>query len=86
MARSGQLVRWGGRRLTKRISRALPLIGAAVAVAGFAAAVRKKGVLGGTFDTGLNAVPLVGALKGAAEIIWGRDLIPDRGVPDRTPR
>ncbi|HTM24508.1 MAG TPA: hypothetical protein VL225_04890 [Vicinamibacterales bacterium] len=83
MARSSQLARWGGRRLSKRVGRALPLIGAAVAIFGFAAAVRKKGVLGGTFDTGLNAVPLVGTLKSAAELIWGRDLIPDRSVAER---
>jgi hypothetical protein len=60
------------------MTRAVPWIGAAIAVAGFAATIRRKGVLGGTFDTGLNAVPFLGMVKSAAETIWGRDLIPDR--------
>jgi hypothetical protein len=40
--------------------------------------VRRKGVVSGTIDTGLNAVPFVGALKNIAEIVRGRDFFPDR--------
>ena len=37
-----------------------------------------KGVVSGTLDTGLNAVPFVGALKNIAEVMRGRDFFPDR--------
>ena len=62
------------------MTRAVPWVGMAIALAGFAAAVRRKGMLGGTFDTGLNAVPFLGAIKSAAETLSGRDLIPDRAA------
>jgi hypothetical protein len=78
MARSDQLVRWGGRRLSKRVGRAIPWIGAAVALAGVAATMRRKGFLRGALDTGLNATPFLGAVKNACELVRGRDFIPDR--------
>jgi hypothetical protein len=40
--------------------------------------VRRKGVVSGTLDTGLNAMPFVGVLKNAVEILRGRDFFPDR--------
>jgi hypothetical protein len=41
-------------------------------------AVRRKGIRGGALDTALNAVPFVGGLKNVAEVLRGRDFIPDR--------
>ena len=42
------------------------------------------------FDTGLNALPFVGAAKNAIEVVRGRDFFPDRygpgGVPSRASR
>jgi len=43
-----------------------------------ASTVRRKGLVSGTFDTGLNAIPLVGALKNVVEVARGRDFFPDR--------
>ena len=40
--------------------------------------MRRKGVFGGALDTGLNAVPILGAMKNAAEVVRGRDFIADR--------
>jgi hypothetical protein len=60
------------------MARAVPWIGAAVAIAGVAATVRRKGLLRGVLDTGLNATPFLGAAKNAFELVRGRDLIPDR--------
>ena len=42
------------------------------------ATMRRKGVVGGALDTGLNAVPFVGAAKNVFELMRGRDFIPDR--------
>lgn len=56
----------------------MPFIGTAVALATVFATVRRKGVVSGSLDTGLNAVPFVGALKNIAEVVRGRDFFPDR--------
>jgi hypothetical protein len=56
----------------------MPIIGAAIAVATVVGTMRRKGFFGGAFDTGLNAIPGVGAAKNAIEIARGRDFFPDR--------
>jgi hypothetical protein len=71
-------VRWGQRKAARRLGRTIPWIGAAVAVAGLAATVRRKGLIGGSLDTALNAMPVVGSLKNVAEFMRGRDFIRDR--------
>ena len=76
--------RWGGARLSRRLSRSLPVLGAAVAVATVFTTMRRKGVIGGAFDTGLNAIPGIGAAKNLIEVARGRDFFPDRELPVRT--
>jgi len=76
-----RIASWGGARLSRRVSRSLPLIGAAIAVVTVASTVRRKGVISGTLDTGLNAMPFVGAVKNAVEMFRGRDFFPDRYGP-----
>ena len=78
MAIVSSAARYGQLRLARRISRSLPWVGAAVALFTLGSAIRRKGFLGGTLDTGLNAMPMVGAVKNAAEIYRGRDFIRDR--------
>jgi len=78
MVMTNRLVRWGGARLSRRLSRELPFIGAVVAIATIGATMRRKGFFGGLVDTGLNALPFVGAAKNAAEIVRGRDFIRDK--------
>jgi hypothetical protein len=76
-----KLARWGGARLSRRLARSVPYVGALVAVATVAATMRRKGVISGAFDTGLNAIPFIGAAKNATELIRGRDFFPDRPRP-----
>ena len=78
MAASHRLTRWAGARLSRRVSRSIPILGAAIAAATVVATMRRKGVLGGAIDTGLNAMPGIGAAKNAIELIRGRDFFPDR--------
>jgi hypothetical protein len=66
----------------RRLSRSMPWIGAIVAVAAIGTAVRRKGLFGGVLDTGLDALPGVGAVKNAMEAIRGRDFIKDKTVVD----
>ena len=44
------------------MSRALPIVGTAIALATVAATMKRKGFFGGMLDTGLNAMPFVGAV------------------------
>jgi hypothetical protein len=78
MAIADRVVRWGGARLSRRISRSVPIVGALIAGATVVATMRKKGMLGGAVDTGLNAIPFLGAAKNVYEVMRGRDIIPDR--------
>ena len=78
MTISNNLVRWGGARLSRRLSRTLPWIGTAVALLTVVSTMRRKGVVHGVLDTGLNAVPVVGAAKNVVELARGRDFFPDR--------
>lgn len=78
MTIGNRIARWGGARLSRRLSRSLPWIGGAVALATVAATMRRKGLISGAFDTGLNAIPFVGAAKNVVEVARGRDFFPDR--------
>jgi hypothetical protein len=73
-----RLARYGGVKLSQRLRRSVPILGTLVAIATVGATIRRKGVVSGTLDTGLNAVPLVGALKNALEMLRGKDFFPDR--------
>ena len=72
--------RFGQIRLARRVGRSLPWVGAAIALYALGTAIRQKGLLGGSVDTALNAIPFVGGVKNAAEMIRGRDFIQDRRV------
>jgi hypothetical protein len=78
MAMSKQLRQYAGRKLTRRLMRSMPWIGAVVAVATIGSSMRRKGVIGGTVDTALDMIPFVGGLKNLAEAGRGRDFIRDK--------
>jgi hypothetical protein len=64
--------------MSRRVARSMPWIGAAIAAATVIGTMRRKGLISGVFDTGLNAIPFVGALKNGIEVVRGRDFFPDR--------
>ena len=76
-------LRYGSLRAGRRLSRSLPWVGGLIALVAIGAAIRRKGVLGGSLDTALNATPFVGAMKNTAEMLRGRDFIPDRAQTRR---
>src|SRR5215203_5242347 len=78
MAIGNRLTRWGSARLSRRVSRSIPILGAAIAAATVVATMRRKGVISGALDTGLNAMPGIGAAKNVIEFARGKDLFPDR--------
>jgi hypothetical protein len=72
------LKRYAGRKLTRRLTRAMPWIGGVVALVTIGAAIRRKGFLGGTVDTALDMIPFVGGAKTLVEVGRGRDFIRDK--------
>jgi hypothetical protein len=86
MTLTNRIARWGSARLSRRVSRSLPWVGAAIAVATAVTTMRRKGVISGALDTGLNAMPFLGAAKNAVEIARGRDFFPDRYPAPAVPR
>ena len=81
MAVSRQLTQYAQRRVTKRLMRTVPFIGALVALATLGHAIRRKGFFRGSVDTALDFTPVIGGIKNAAEIARGRDLLRDKPVP-----
>lgn len=75
----GQAAQYAQRRITRKLLRAIPFLGAIVALATLGAAIRRKGLVGGSVDTALDFIPGVSGMKNAAEIVRGRDFIADRG-------
>ena len=78
MSMGQRIARWGGIRISRRVGRSVPWIGTGIALLTVAATMRRKGFFGGAADTGLNAIPFVGAVKNIAEVARGRDFFPDR--------
>jgi hypothetical protein len=56
-------------------------VGAVIAIATLAGAIRRKGFIGGSVNTVLDAIPFVGGAKNIAEVYRGRDFIRDKRVP-----
>jgi hypothetical protein len=80
MSMRRQAIEYGQRRLTRKLTRAVPWIGGLIALATVGAAMRRKGMLRGALDAALDFTPFVGGVKNVAEIARGRDFIRDKPV------
>lgn len=80
-----QIGQYARGRVLRRLLRSMPWLGAVVAIAAVGTAVRRKGLLGGTLDTALDATPGVGAVKNVFEAIRGRDFIGDKSPSTFSP-
>jgi hypothetical protein len=67
----------GGWEITKKVLKAIPIIGPVFIVAFAGHDIKKKGLLAGAVHVGLDATPVVGTAKNVVEIFTG-DLIPDK--------
>lgn len=72
-----RMARVGGARLVLRTAKAVPFVGAAVAVGLAGYEIKKKGLVNGLISTALDATPFVGAAKNAIELLTG-DWLPDK--------
>lgn len=72
-----KLLHAGGWQLAKRGAKMLPFGGAAVVLFLVGHDIRRKGVVGGLINSGIDAIPFVGLAKNAIEIVRG-DFIADK--------
>jgi hypothetical protein len=71
------MVKRGAWEITKKLLKAIPIIGP-VFVVGFAGRdIQKKGLVPGAVHIGLDVTPVVGTAKNIVEIFTG-DIIPDK--------
>ncbi len=70
-------VRAGGWQIVKRTMKPIPIVGTVIAMSLAGYEIRKKGLLRGAVDVGLDATPLIGTAKGILELFTG-DLIRDK--------
>jgi hypothetical protein len=61
-----QIGQFASRRATRKLTRAIPWLGAVVALMTLGAAIRRKGWVGGSLDTALDFTPIVGTMKNMA--------------------
>ena len=72
-----KLVHAGGWQVAKRAARMLPFGGTIVVVALVGHDIKKKGVVRGVINSGIDAIPFVGFTKNAIELFRG-DFIADK--------
>ena len=78
MGMGRQIGQFASRRATRKLTRAIPWVGAVIALMTLGSAIRRKGWVGGALDTALDFTPVVGTMKNMAEVGRGRDFIRDR--------
>ncbi len=72
-----KLLHAGGWQVAKRLAKTIPFGGTAVVIFLVGTDIRKKGVVNGILNSGLDAIPFVGLAKNAVELVRG-DFIPDK--------
>ncbi|MBC7796140.1 MAG: hypothetical protein H7Z37_04615 [Pyrinomonadaceae bacterium] len=72
-----RLVHAGGWQIAKRLMRNVPFAGTAVIIGLAGNDIRRKGLLKGALNVGLDVIPVVGTAKNVIELFTG-DLISDK--------
>lgn len=74
---SRKILHAGGWQVAKRAARMVPLGGTLVAVGLVGHDIKKKGLVRGVVNSGLDAIPILGLAKNAVELVTG-DFIADK--------
>ena len=72
-----KLLHVGGWQVAKRIAKMVPFGGTLLAAGLIGDDIRRKGVVRGSVNSGLDMIPVFGLAKNAVELFTG-DLIPDK--------
>lgn len=78
-----KLVHAGGWSLARRAAKSIPYLGSAMAIGLVGLDIKRKGVVNGLLNTGIDAIPFVGTGKNIVELFTG-DFFPDK--KDGNPR
>ncbi|MBS1796394.1 MAG: hypothetical protein JSS81_21270 [Acidobacteria bacterium] len=71
----------GGWMAAKRVARAVPYLGTVMAIGLVGYDIKKKGLVRGVINSGLDAIPFVGTGKNIIEFFAG-DLLADKKTDD----
>lgn len=72
-----KLVHAGGWQIVKRGAKMLPFGGTLIVIGLVGQDIRRKGLVKGVINSGLDALPIIGLAKNGIELITG-DFIPDK--------
>ncbi len=72
-----KLLETGGWQAARRIGKFIPGVGTAISIGMVGYDIKKKGVVKGVLNSGLDAIPFVGLAKNAVELVTG-DFFPDK--------
>jgi hypothetical protein len=71
----------GGWMAAKRVAKAVPYLGTVMAIGLVGYDIKRKGVVKGVLNSGLDAIPFVGTGKNILEFFTG-DLLPDKKISE----
>lgn len=72
-----KIVHAGGWQVAKRVAKMVPFGGTVIVVGLVGHDIKKKGLVRGVVNSGIDAIPFVGFAKNAVELFTG-DFIPDK--------
>ena len=75
----GKVAKAGGWSLVRRFSKSVPYVGSAMAIGMIGYDIKNKGWIKGVLNSGIDAIPFVGAGKNAIELVTG-DFFPDKKI------
>ncbi len=74
-----KIVHASGWTVAKRVAKSIPYVGTAMAIGLVGYNIRRKGVVKGVLNAGLDAIPFVGLGKNVVEFFTG-DLLSDKNI------
>ncbi len=72
-----KIVHAGGWTIAKRVAKSIPYVGSVMAIGLVGYDIKKKGVVKGVLNSGMDAIPFVGKGKNIVEFFTG-DIFPDK--------
>lgn len=72
----------GGWVVAKRVAKSIPYVGTAMAIGLVGYDIKRKGVVKGVLNSGIDAIPFVGTAKNVVEFFAG-DFFPDKQMTDK---
>ena len=72
----------GGWMLAKRVAKSIPYVGTGMAIFLIGSDIKRKGLVKGSLNSGIDAIPFVGTAKNVVEFFTG-DFFPDKSPTNK---